>query len=104
MPIYDYHCDGCGHDFSAVQSFKDEPVRTCPSCGKVPRRLVATPAIVFKGSGWYKTDSRTAPKAEKAEKADKDKAALDGSAGADRSEAGEKKTEAPADKTPTSSS
>ncbi len=63
MPIYDYHCDHCGHAFSAVQSFKDEPLVACPNCGKRPRRLVALPAIVFKGSGWYKTDSRaSAPK------------------------------------------
>ena len=59
MPIYDYHCDHCGHAFSAVQSFKDERLATCPNCGEKPRRLVALPAIVFKGSGWYKTDSRS---------------------------------------------
>ena len=58
MPIYDYHCDHCGHAFSAVQSFKDDPVAACPNCGKKPRRLLTAPAIVFKGSGWYKTDSR----------------------------------------------
>ena len=58
MPIYDYHCDHCGHAFSAVQSFKDEALTACPSCGKRPRRLISQPSIVFKGSGWYKTDSR----------------------------------------------
>lgn len=63
MPIYDYHCDHCGHAFSAVQSFKDDALGVCPSCGKKPRRLITSPAIVFKGSGWYKTDSRTAPPA-----------------------------------------
>lgn len=65
MPIYDYHCDHCGHAFSAVQSFKDEPLGACPSCGKRPRRLFAPPAIVFKGSGWYKTDSRASRTASK---------------------------------------
>ena len=58
MPIYDYRCDHCGHVFSAVQSFNDEALEKCPNCGKKPRRLISTPAIVFKGSGWYKTDSR----------------------------------------------
>ncbi|HEX9438004.1 MAG TPA: FmdB family zinc ribbon protein [Candidatus Limnocylindria bacterium] len=58
MPIYDYRCDHCGHAFSAVQSFKDDALAACPSCGKHPRRLITLPAIVFKGSGWYKTDSR----------------------------------------------
>jgi putative FmdB family regulatory protein len=49
--------------FSAVQSFNDEALEKCPNCGKKPRRLISTPAIVFKGSGWYKTDSRPADKA-----------------------------------------
>ena len=62
MPIYDYRCDHCGHVFSAVQSFKDDALDKCPSCGKPPRRLLSMPAIVFKGSGWYKTDSRPADK------------------------------------------
>lgn len=62
MPIYDYRCDHCGHVFSAVQSFNDDALEKCPSCGKKPRRLISTPAIVFKGSGWYKTDSRPAQK------------------------------------------
>lgn len=58
MPIYDYHCDRCGHAFSAVRSYSDDTVPPCPKCGAVPRRLISRPAIVFKGSGWYKTDSR----------------------------------------------
>jgi putative FmdB family regulatory protein len=64
MPIYDYRCDHCGHAFSAVQSFKDTALDKCPSCGKRPRRLLTPPAIVFKGSGWYKTDSRVTPKSD----------------------------------------
>ena len=62
MPIYDYHCDHCGHTFSAVQSYTDATLERCPSCGKRPRKLMAMPAIVFKGGGWYKTDSRPAQK------------------------------------------
>ncbi|HEV8535057.1 MAG TPA: FmdB family zinc ribbon protein [Candidatus Limnocylindria bacterium] len=64
MPIYDYRCDHCGHSFSAVQSFKDQQLEKCPKCGKRPRRLIAAPAIVFKGSGWYKTDSRPSDKSD----------------------------------------
>jgi putative FmdB family regulatory protein len=71
VPIYDYRCDHCGHAFSAVQSFKDQPLEKCPKCGKKPRRLIGSPAIVFKGSGWYKTDSRPAEKTEKTEKTEK---------------------------------
>ena len=58
MPIYDYHCDHCGHSFSAVQRFADDAISVCPGCGKLPRKLMSNPALVFKGSGWYKTDSR----------------------------------------------
>jgi putative FmdB family regulatory protein len=64
MPIYDYHCDHCGHSFSQVQSYKDQSLEKCPNCGKKPRRLIAPAAVVFKGSGWYKTDSRPAEKTE----------------------------------------
>lgn len=75
MPIYDYRCDECGHRFSVVQSFSDAPIDKCPNCGKRPRKLIVAPAIVFKGSGWYKTDSRTAPKES-------------GDAGSDKKDAG----------------
>jgi len=64
MPIYDYRCDHCGHAFSKVQSYSEEPVQKCPNCGKIPRRLVAPAAFVFKRSGLYKTDSRPAENTE----------------------------------------
>jgi putative FmdB family regulatory protein len=64
MPIYDYRCDHCGHAFSTVQSYDDGPLEKCPNCGKRPRRLIVPSAIVFKGSGWYKTDSRPPEKSE----------------------------------------
>ena len=75
MPIYDYRCDHCGHVFSAVQSYTDATLEKCPSCGKKPRKLMATPAIVFKGGGWYKTDSRAKPKEEGAPAAAKTESA-----------------------------
>ncbi len=58
VPIYDYRCDSCGHAFSAVQSYTDATLEECPQCGAKPRKVLTSPAIVFKGSGWYKTDSR----------------------------------------------
>src|SRR5512132_4003069 len=73
MPIYDYRCDHCGHVFSAVQSFKDEALEKCPNCGKKPRRLLSMPAIVFKGSGWYKTDSRPGEKSSDTSSSNSDK-------------------------------
>lgn len=72
VPIYDYRCEHCGHAFSALQPYSDDALATCPNCGKQPRRLIAPPAIVFKGSGWYKTDSRAKPASETAAPAAKD--------------------------------
>jgi putative FmdB family regulatory protein len=100
MPIYDYRCDHCGHAFSAVQSYKEPPLEKCPNCGKRPRRLIVPPAIVFKGSGWYKTDSRGPDKSEKTEKAEtksetKTESSTDAKAGKGKSgEKGSPKSEA----------
>jgi len=58
MPTYVYACDSCGTQFERFQSFKDEPLRTCPSCTSAVRRVFQPVGIVFKGSGWYVTDSR----------------------------------------------
>ena len=58
MPTYSYHCDSCGHDFEAVQRFADDPLTECPQCGAPIRRVIQPVGVVFKGSGWYITDSR----------------------------------------------
>lgn len=59
MPTYVYACDTCGKQFEKFQSFKDEPLTACP-CGQEGkvRRVIQPAGIVFKGSGWYITDSR----------------------------------------------
>ena len=61
MPTYDYVCDGCGHAYELFQSMTDGVKKTCPKCRKKKlRRLIgAGGAIVFKGSGFYKTDYRS---------------------------------------------
>lgn len=56
MPIYEYQCEVCMERFEIKQSMKDEPLTACPRCGKQVRRLISSPAIMFKGSGWYVTD------------------------------------------------
>jgi len=56
MPLYEYQCDSCGHRFERIQKFSDPPVETCPSCEGTVRKLLSSPAIQFKGSGWYITD------------------------------------------------
>jgi len=57
MPLYEYECDACGRRFEQIQKFSDAPLEVCAECGKGPiRRLLSSPAIQFKGAGWYVTD------------------------------------------------
>jgi putative FmdB family regulatory protein len=56
MPLYEYQCDACNHRFERIQKFSDPPVEICPACGGSVRKLISSPAIQFKGSGWYITD------------------------------------------------
>jgi putative FmdB family regulatory protein len=56
MPLYEYECDANGHRFEVIQKFSDPPVEKCPTCGSSVHKLIASPAIQFKGSGWYITD------------------------------------------------
>jgi putative FmdB family regulatory protein len=57
MPLYEYQCEACENRFERIQKFSDPPVTVCPKCGKGPvRKLISSPAIQFKGSGWYITD------------------------------------------------
>ena len=56
MPLYEYQCDACGHRFEKIQKFSDPPLDTCPQCGGAVKKLLSSPAIQFKGSGWYITD------------------------------------------------
>ncbi len=61
MPTYDYVCDACEHEFELFQSIKESVKRKCPECGRMKLRRLIGPgaAIVFKGSGFYKTDYRS---------------------------------------------
>ena len=56
MPLYEYQCENCAQRFERIQKFSDPPVETCPRCGGKVRKLLSSPAIQFKGSGWYITD------------------------------------------------
>jgi putative FmdB family regulatory protein len=57
MPLYEYRCDACGQHFEKIQKFSDPPVDVCPNCGaRQVEKLLSSPAIQFKGSGWYITD------------------------------------------------
>jgi putative FmdB family regulatory protein len=56
MPLYEYECLACRHRFERIQKFSDPPADTCPVCEGKVRKLLSSPAIQFKGSGWYITD------------------------------------------------
>jgi putative FmdB family regulatory protein len=62
MPVYEYRCRSCDHQFETQQSFSDEPLTVCPSCQGALRKVFAPVGITFKGSGFYKTDSRSSSK------------------------------------------
>ncbi len=58
MPTYLYKCTECGHRFEHAQGFHDDPLEICPDCGGVVRRVIGNVGVSFKGSGFYRTDSR----------------------------------------------
>src|SRR3989337_2915500 len=72
MPIYEYACTACGERTEARQSFTDPPLDTCPVCGGSLRKLYSPVGILFKGSGFYSTDSNSSSSSQKsAEKGSK---------------------------------
>jgi putative FmdB family regulatory protein len=56
MPLYEYQCDKCAHRFEVIQKYSDAPIDVCPKCGGPVKKLLSSPAIQFKGTGWYITD------------------------------------------------
>jgi putative FmdB family regulatory protein len=116
MPLYEYECTACGNRFERIQKFSDPLVQTCPKCEGAVRKLMSSPAIQFKGSGWYITDyakkSGTAAgdngdkrdKAETSDKAEKRDGGGDKKAGGDSAAASSEKPSAPASPPPSSSS
>ena len=56
MPLYEYQCESCNQRFEKIQKYSDPLVDTCPSCGGAVKKLFSSPAIQFKGTGWYITD------------------------------------------------
>ncbi|HEX2039772.1 MAG TPA: FmdB family zinc ribbon protein [Acidimicrobiales bacterium] len=67
MPTYEYACKACGEHLEVVQSFKDDPLTDCPNCGGELRKVFGSIGITFKGSGFYKTDSRPASSSTKSD-------------------------------------
>jgi putative FmdB family regulatory protein len=67
MPTYEYLCNQCEHAFEAVQAFTEPAIEQCPKCGGQVRKVYNNVGVVFKGSGFYKTDSRTTTPTAKSE-------------------------------------
>ena len=88
MPTYEYACKACGEHLEVVQSFKDDALTTCPACGGLLRKVFGSIGIAFKGSGFYRTDSRSGPAA----KDGKDKGDKDAKDAKDKGDKGEKKS------------
>jgi putative FmdB family regulatory protein len=96
MPLYEYECEACGNRFELIRKFSDPPVEVCGICGRGPvQRLLSSPAIQFKGSGWYITDYAQKGKSEKSDTSTPEKAA-DGKSDTTAKTEGAAKTDAPA--------
>ena len=78
MPTYQYACTECGEQLEKVQKFSDDPLTVCPNCNGRLRKVFSPVGIVFKGSGFYRTDSRSGPVAGGKDGAGKDSAGKDG--------------------------
>ena len=76
MPIYEYRCEKCGHEFDIIQKMSEDALTTCPVCSKASLiKLMSSSSFQLKGTGWYQTDFKTKPsekpaKSEKPEKTD----------------------------------
>ena len=91
MPTYEYACKECGHHLEIVQSFRDAALTECPACGGSLRKVFGSIGISFKGSGFYRTDSRSAggSRSEKADKGEKKaEGASSGSEGTKKADGG----------------
>lgn len=88
MPTYQYACTECDHRFDAVQSFSDASLTVCPVCGGSLRKVFSSVGIVFKGSGFYRTDSRAGADATVAKTDAKTDAKAESSASSSTSDGG----------------
>ena len=100
MPLYEYECEAeNGRRFEIIQKFSDEPLTVCPTCGGKVRRLISSPAIQFKGSGWYITDYAKKSGSDAGKKTET-KSESSSSTSSDSSSSSSTSTSAPAASTP----
>jgi putative FmdB family regulatory protein len=91
MPLYEYQCQACGRRLERIQKFSDPPLEVCPHCGGKLEKLISSPAIQFKGSGWYITDYARKGESSKDKGSSSSKDSADKSSSADKTEKTEKK-------------
>jgi putative FmdB family regulatory protein len=103
VPNYGYRCQTCQREFEMLQRMSDPPGAACPECGGAGTRLFYPTGILFKGSGFYKTDSRSAPAATPVAGADGAKSGAD-SGGGDAAKPAPATKDAPAPSTPSTTS
>ena len=96
MPLYEYQCDSCGARVERIQKYSDPPLKDCPTCGGSLTKLISSPAIQFKGSGWYITDYARKPEGDKAAKESKDSKETDSKGTKDAPQKGDGAAAAPA--------
>ena len=81
MPTYQYACTACDERLEAVQSFTDAPLTQCPACGGTLRKVFSAVGVVFKGSGFYKNDSRKSSSSSKSSSSTSTSSESSGSSG-----------------------
>ena len=104
MPTYQYSCTECGERIEAVQKFTDEPLQVCSACGGKLRKVFSPGGIVFKGSGFYRNDSRSGSKDKALNGSGSSSDTKKDSGSADSGSSDSKKSEKKADASPSSSS
>jgi putative FmdB family regulatory protein len=95
MPTYQYACTECGEQLEVVQKFSDEPLTVCPACQGRLRKVFSPVGVVFKGSGFYKTDSRKAASGSSTSSRNESKPETKSETTAESSGGGEKATSGP---------
>jgi putative FmdB family regulatory protein len=92
MPIYEYDCRQCDERMEMIQSISDPPYTHCPKCGGEIRKLVSSPAIQFKGSGFYKTDYASSASGGSSKSESKGESKSDSSSGSKSGGSGDSKS------------
>ena len=104
MPTYSYACTECGNRFDAVQAFSDDSLTSCPKCSGRLRKLFGSVGVVFKGSGFYRTDSREAAKSTINGSSSSSESAASSSSSSDKSSSDKSSDKSSSDKSNSSSS